>query len=177
MIVNATVSVIFLIFAVINIANTMFKLLQTNKKVTKKSPCFKVTNSFRTIQGLALRTHVEKEACEIFAKFYETTVKTSSLPITLYANCLRTLRTRLEDSSSPLQLIPKIWEELTIASARNRKKIQTECTKYKTYRYNPNYDYERVLIMAGLMYVVEFSFPHKEMIDSLVNTIKLADVV
>lgn len=151
----------------------MFKLLHTNKKATKKSPCFRVTNSFRTLQELALRTQVEKEACEIFAKFYEATVKTSSLPITLYANCLRTLKTRLENSSSPLQLIPQIWEELTIASARNRKEFQTECTKYKTYCYNPNYDYERVLIMAGLMYVVEFSFPHKEMIDSLVNTIRL----
>lgn len=163
---------IFLIFAVIKIEKTMFKLLHTNKKATKKSPCFRVTNSFRTLQELALRTQVEKEACEIFAKFYETTVKTSSLPITLYANCLRTLKTRLENSSSPLQLIPQIWEELTIASARNRKEFQTECIKYKTYSYNPNYDFERVLIMAGLMYVVEFSFPHKEMIDSLVNTIK-----
>lgn len=151
----------------------MFKLLHTNKKATKKSPCFRVTNSFRTLQELALRTQVEKEACEIFAKFYEATVKTSSLPITLYANCLRTLKTRLENSSSPLQLIPRFWEELTIASARNRKEFQTECTKYKTYSYNPNYDFERVLIMAGLMYVVEFSFPHKEMIDSLVNTIRL----
>lgn len=164
---------IFLIFAVIKIEKTMFKLLHTNKKATKKSPCFRVTNSFRTLQELALRTQVEKEACEIFAKFYETTIKTSSLPITLYANCLRTLKTRLENSSSPLQLIPSFWEELTIASARNRKEFQTECTKYKTYSYNPNYDYERVLIMAGLMYVVEFSFPHKEMIDSLVNTIRL----
>ena len=150
----------------------MFKLLKTNKNTAKKTPSFKVTNNFRTIQELALRTKAEKEACEIFTKFYETTVKTSSLPITLYANCLRTLRTRLEDSSSPLQLIPKIWEELTIANARNRKDYQTECTKYKTYKYNPNYDYERILIIAGLMYVVEFSFPHKETIESLVNTIR-----
>lgn len=169
---NAIISVIFFIFVVANIVNAMFKLFKTNKKVTPKISCLKVANSFRTLQELALRTQVEKEACEIFARFYETTVKTSSLPMTLYANCLRTLRTRLENSSSPLQLIPKFWEELTITNVRNRKEFQAECTKYKTYRYNPNYDYERVLIMAGLMYVVEFSFPHKEMIDSLVNTIR-----
>ena len=149
-----------------------FKLFPTKEKTPKKTPCFRVTNNFRTIQELALRTQVEKEACEIFTKFYETTVKTSSLPITLYANCLRTLRSRLEDSNSPLQLIPQVWDELTVANARNRKEYQAECTKYKTYKYNPNYDYERVLIMAGLMYVVEFSYPHKEMIDSLVNAIR-----
>ena len=46
---------------VANIVNAMFKLFKTNKKVTPKSPCFKVVNSFRTLQELALRTQVEKE--------------------------------------------------------------------------------------------------------------------
>ena len=150
------------------------KLLHTSKKKPTKPqpPSLKVTNSFKTIRDLASRTQAEKEACEMFSKFYETEVKTSSFPITLYANCLRTLKVRLEESSTPLQLIPKIWEELTIANARSRKEYNTECTKYNTFKYNPNYDYERILIMAGLMYVVEFSFPHKELTESLVNTIR-----
>ena len=65
------------------------KLLHTSKKKPTKPqrPSLKVTNSFKTIRDLASRTQVEKEACEIFSKFYETEVKTSSLPITLYANC------------------------------------------------------------------------------------------
>ena len=151
-----------------------FNLLHKSKPTPKATPpSLKVTNSFKTVKQLALRTQSEKEACEIFSKFYEAgIVKTSSLPITLYANCLRTLKTRLEDSSTPLQLIPKIWEELTIANARSRKEYQTECTRYNTYKYSPNYDYERILIMAGLMYIVAFSFPHKEMIESLVNAIR-----
>ena len=156
-----------------NSRNMKFNLLHKSKPAPKKTPSLKVTNSFKTVKDLALRTQVEKEACEIFSKFYEAgIVKTSSLPITLYANCLRTLKTRLEESSSPLQLIPKFWEDLTIANARSRKEYQTECTKYNTFKYSPNYDYERILIMAGLMYVVAFSFPHKEMIESLVNAIR-----
>ena len=113
------------------------KLLHTSKKKTTQPqlPSLKVTNSFKTIRDLASRTQLEKEACEIFSKFYETEVKTSSLPITLYANCLRTLKARLEENSTPLQLIPKIWEELTIANARSRKEYQTECTKYNTFKW------------------------------------------
>lgn len=150
-----------------------FSILHKSKPAPKKTPSLKVTNTFRTIKELALRTQCEKEACEIFSKFYELgIVKTSSLPITLYANCLRTLKTRIEDSTTPLQLIPKIWEDLTVTNARSRKEHPTECAKYKTFKYNPNYNYEQILIMAGLMYVVAFSFPHKELIESLVNTIR-----
>lgn len=148
-------------------------LLHKSKPTPKPTPSLKVTNNFKTVKDLALRTQVEKEACEIFSKFYEAgIVKTSSLPITLYANCLRTLKTRLEESSNPLQLIPKFWEELTIANARSRREHQTENARYNTYKYSPNYDYERTLIMAGLMYVVAFSFPHQEMVESLVNAIR-----
>jgi hypothetical protein len=66
---NATVSVIFLIFVMANIVNAMFKLFKTNKKVTPKISYLKVGNSFRTLLELALRTQVEKEAKTINPQF------------------------------------------------------------------------------------------------------------
>lgn len=66
---NAIISVILFIFVMANIVNAMFKLFKTNKKVTPKISYLKVANSFRTLQELALRTQVEKEAKTINPQF------------------------------------------------------------------------------------------------------------
>lgn len=140
----------------------------------KDTTCLKVDNHFKSLQELTMRTPAEKKACGIFATFYENSdeqngnVKPDSLPLTLYANCLRTLRLRLEAEHQPLSLVPIIWNELSIAKS---KKNYTN-NRYKTYRYSPNYDYERALIFAGLMSVISQSYPRTEIKEHLVNCIR-----
>ena len=145
-----------------------------NNKVAQPKKMY-IDNHFRTRNDLNTRTEAEKIACDIFSAFYAKVdgamqVKESSLPLTTYANCLRTLRLKLENDPVPSQMVSKFWNELTVAT--NIKTYGSECTRYRYYGYSPNYDYEKTLIFAGLMVVVKLSFPIHDKIDEIVRTIR-----
>ena len=134
-----------------------------------------INNHFKTRSDLKNLTESEKAACDIFTAFYTKVdgaiqVKESSLPLTTYANCLRTLRFKLEADPAPSQMVSKLWNELTIATTT--RTYGSECTKYKYYGFAPNHDYEKTLIFAGLMVVIKLSFPKQEEIDEIVNSIR-----
>lgn len=147
---------------------------QTKNKPLQQKKVY-IDNYFKTRNDLNTLTESEKAACDIFTAFYTKVdgaiqVKESSLPLTTYANCLRTFRVKLEKDPAPSQMVSKLWNELTIATTI--RTYGSECTQYKYYGYAPNYDYEKTLIFAGLMVVIKLSFPKQEAIDEIVNAIR-----
>ena len=147
---------------------------QTKNKPLQQKKVY-IDNYFKTRNDLNTLTESEKAACDIFTAFYTKVdgaiqVKESSLPLTTYANCLRTFRVKLEKDPAPSQMVSKLWNELTIATTI--RTYGSECTKYNYYRYAPNHDYEKTLIFAGLMVVIKLSFPRQEEIDEIVSSIR-----
>lgn len=136
-----------------------------------------IDNTFQKRSDLVNLTEAETLACDIFSKFYcnlpnAIPVKEESLPLTTYANCIRTLRLKLEQDASPAQMVSVQWGKMTIASTA--RSYKSECTNFKCYRYSPNYEHEKVLIFAGLMVVVSQSFPSKEKVEEIVSAIRTA---
>lgn len=148
---------------------------QTRPKSTVNNTAIKIENSFKKREDLTNLSDAEKLACDIFSKFYGNVqgairVKEESLPLTTYANCIRTLRMQLERDASSAQLVSVLWGKMSIANTP--KTYKSECTKFDYYRYSPNYEHEKVLIFAGLMVVVSVSFPNKERIPDIVKAIR-----
>lgn len=136
---------------------------------------FKVNNHFKTRKSLKNLTFAENIACETFSKFYSKVdgaikVKEESLSLINYANVLRTLYLKIERDPAPIQLISALWRKMSISPTV--KTYKSECIKFETYRYSPNYDYEKVLIFAGLMVVVKESYPNEDNIDEIIKTIR-----
>lgn len=163
--------------------STLFKIGKS-RTGTSKTPkpksvpnttAIKIDNIFKKRNDLANLTDAERLACDTFSMFYSSvnnaiSVKEESLPLTTYANCLRTLRSKLEEDTSPAQLISVLWNKMAIAIAI--KSYSSECTKLSHYKYSPNYEHEKILIFAGLMVVISQSFPNKEKIADIVNAIR-----
>lgn len=148
---------------------------KTAKPTKTANYTIKIDNYFKKRSDLDNRTNEERLACDIFSKFYGNvpgaiSVKEESLPLTTYANCLRTLKQKLEQDASPTQLVSVLWGKMTISSTP--KSYKSECANLESYRYSPNYEHEKTLIFAGLMVAVKLSYPNTEKADEIVNTIR-----
>lgn len=145
------------------------------KKKVVQPQVLKINNYFKTRDSLTELTHAEKIACETFSKFYGKVdgaikVKEESLSLINYANVLRTLYLMIESDPAPVQKVSALWSKITISSTV--KLYKSESIKFNNYRYTPNYDYEKVLIFAGLMVVVKESYPNEDKIDEIIKTIR-----
>lgn len=145
------------------------------KSAKSSNSSIKIENVFKKRDDLARLTDAEKSACDIFSSFYSNVpntirVKEESLPLTTYANCIRTFRLKLEQDSSPAQLVSVIWSKMIIADSP--RSYKSECPNLNHYKYSPNYEHEKVLIFAGLMVVVKLSFPEKGKIEEIVSAIR-----
>ena len=145
------------------------------KSKTAKYESIRIDNVFKTRDDLVNLTDAEKQACKIFSQFNGSVpnampVKEESLPLTTYANCLRTLRLELERDPSPVQMVSVLWGKMTIA--HTTRAFKSECTNFNYYRYSPNHEHEKVLIFAGLMVVIMLSYPEKDQIEDIINAIR-----
>lgn len=145
------------------------------KKKVVQPQVLKINNYFKTRDSLNELTHAEKIACETFSKFYSKVdgaikVKEESLSLINYANVLRTLYLMIESDPAPVQKVSALWSKITISSTV--KLYKSESIKFNNYHYTPNYDYEKILIFAGLMVVVKESYPNENNIDEIIKTIR-----
>lgn len=113
-----------------------------------------INNYYPTRDALSRLSSSDKqiaEAFDCFAKRTNTTerVKTDTLPVTVFFNCIQTMYDRLKTDVTPRQGINQLWNELNVVIGQNNYYSDNN-PRLMTIDFSPKREYEKTILFGGL---------------------------
>lgn len=113
-----------------------------------------INNYYPTRDALSRLSSSDWQIARAYDHFSERTdfterVKTDTLPVTVFFNCIQTMYDKLKEDVTPKQEINKLWNDLNVVVGQGNNYSENNLRR-TTIDFSPSREYEKTILFGGL---------------------------
>lgn len=113
-----------------------------------------IDNHYPSRDALSRLSLSDKQIAGAYDSFAERTdfterVKTDTLPVTIFFNCIQTMYDKLKDDVTPKQRINQLWNDLNVVVGQGNYYSENN-PRRTTIDFSPKREYEKTILFGGL---------------------------